>query len=396
METQPLYQRNLIVLWIGNFFTGIGLSLVVPFLPLFIDTLGDFSRQELSFYCGIIIAAPFLMQAIVSPLWGRLADRKGRKVMLLRAALGMSLFMVATGFAPNVWFLLVARALFGVFSGFMSNSVALIAVQVPRSKSGKVMGVLNTSNISGQLLGPIFGGTVVSFIGYSNMFMITGSILFGVFITIMLLVKEEFTPVEKGNETSMKQVFAKINNMGIIYSMFLTTLMLRLSFSSINPILSLYVRDILPEGGNVEFWSGIVAAAPGLTTIISAPFLGALGDKIGSKKVLLLSLIVLFLALIPMAFVTEVWQLIALRLLIGVLTAALMPSVQSILVKSTPRDTMSRVFAYNQSAQSTGMVIGPLVGAAISGAFDIRYVFFAPAALILCNILIVVKVNRSK
>ena len=97
-----------------------------------------------------------------------------------------------------------------------------------------------------------------------------------------------------------------------------------------------------------------------------------------------------------MAFVTEVWQLIALRLLIGVLTAALMPSVQSILVKSTPRDTMSRVFAYNQSAQSTGMVIGPLVGAAISGAFDIRYVFFAPAALILCNILIVVKVNRSK
>jgi len=99
MGPSPHYKRNLAVLWVGNFFTGIGLSLVVPFLPLFIDTLGEFTRQELALYCGIIIAAPFLMQVIVSPLWGRLADRKGRKIMLLRAALGMSVFMAATGFA---------------------------------------------------------------------------------------------------------------------------------------------------------------------------------------------------------------------------------------------------------------------------------------------------------
>ncbi|MCL2150864.1 MAG: MFS transporter [Coriobacteriia bacterium] len=391
----PLYKRNLIVLWVGCLFTGIGLSLINPFLPLYIDTLGYFDSRELAFWSGIIIAAPFLLQALVSPLWGKLADRSGRKLMLLRASLGMSVLMMATGFASNVWLLLLCRAAFGLFSGFISNAVALIAVQVPKEESGKVLGTLATSNTGGMLVGPIFGGLFVTFLGYRYVF-VTGSILMIVFILTLALIKEDFTPVAKGAQIPMQEVFAMVERPQIIFGLYLTTLMIMLANTTINPMLPLYVREMLPVGGNVELWSGIVAAAPGMTTIIAAPLLGALGDRVGTHKVLISGLVFQAMLFLPMAFVTAVWQIAALRLLLGVADAALMPSAQALLTRNSPKEATSRIFAYNQSAQSTGMVTGPLVGAAIGGMLAIRYVFFATMAFGLANASIVAYVNRKR
>ncbi len=158
------------VLWFGTFMAGIGFSEVMPFLSLYVDSLGHFTHNELSVYSGLAFAASYFVTAIASPLWGKLADRTGRKLMLVRASAGMAIVFILMGLVTNVWQLIGLRLLQGVFSGYISNANALIATQVPKRRSGQALGTLVTGNVSGALLGPLLGGTLASFFSTGSLF----------------------------------------------------------------------------------------------------------------------------------------------------------------------------------------------------------------------------------
>ena len=390
----PALSTNLKVLWFGCFMTGTGLSLITPILPLYIDTLGVFTKSQLSLWSGLVAASSFLMTAIISPVWGRVADRYGRKPMLIRASLGMSAIMILTGFAGNVVQLLVMRAVFGLFAGFNSNAIALIAAQTPKEESGRVLGTLNTALISGVLVGPIFGGAIAQFFGYSKIFIITGCLIFVAFLTTVALVKENFTKPEAAGIRTAKEVFAQIKNPGLIIALFVSTLILQMTNMSINPILSLYVREIVGNSSNVQLLAGIVAAVPGAASIFAAPMFGELGDRIGTHKILIFGFSFAAILFIPMALVTNVWQLVGLRFLLGIANGALLPGIQALLSRNTPREATSRIFSYQQSAQSAGSVIGPLLGGAIAGMLDYKYVFFVTSALACGNLINVIISTR--
>lgn len=152
------WKRNLTVAWLGCFLTGAAFSLVMPFLPLYVEQLGVTGHSALNMWSGLVFSITFLFSAIASPFWGGLADRKGRKIMLLRSALGMAIIMLLMGVAQNVWQFLILRALLGLLGGFIPNANALIATQIPRHKSGWALGTLSTGGVSGALLGPLAGG----------------------------------------------------------------------------------------------------------------------------------------------------------------------------------------------------------------------------------------------
>lgn len=134
------WKRNLTVTWLGCFLTGAAFSLVMPFLPLYVEQLGVTGHSALNMWSGLVFSITFLFSAIASPFWGGLADRKGRKIMLLRSALGMAIVMLLMGMAQNIWQFLILRALLGLLGGFIPNANALIATQVPRHKSGWALG----------------------------------------------------------------------------------------------------------------------------------------------------------------------------------------------------------------------------------------------------------------
>lgn len=165
---QP-WEKNLLVLWFGTFMAGIGFSLVMPFMPLYINTLGTFTHQQLNFWSGITFSSTFLVTTIVSPWWGRLADRKGRKLMLLRASLGMAIVISLMGAVTSVYQLIGLRLLQGVFSGYISNATALVATGTPKEKSGQVLGTLATGSVTGTLLGPLLGGVTASIPGIATL-----------------------------------------------------------------------------------------------------------------------------------------------------------------------------------------------------------------------------------
>ena len=183
------WKRNLLISWIGCFFTGASFSLVMPFIPLYIEELGA-PASQVPLLSGLAISITALAAAIVAPIWGNLADRKGRRLMMIRAAAGMTVTMGALAFVPNVYWLLVMRFFTGVLSGYIPNATALIAYQAPREKSGWAIGTLATGAIAGNLIGPLMGGILAELLGMKNVFIITGMILFITLLLTIFLVKE--------------------------------------------------------------------------------------------------------------------------------------------------------------------------------------------------------------
>ena len=290
-DTPINWKRNLIVAWLGCFRTGAAFSLVMPFLPLYVQQPGVTGHTALNMWSGIVFSITFLFSAIASPFWGGLADRKGRKIMLLRSALGMGIVMVLMGLAQNIWQFLILRALLGLLGGFVPNANALIATQVPRNKSGWALGTLSTGGVSGALLGPMAGGLLADNYGLRPVFFITASVLMLCFFVTLFCIREKFQPVSKKEMLHMREVVTSLKNPKLVLSLFVTTLIIQIATGSIAPILTLYVRELAGNVSNIAFISGMIASVPGVAALLSAPRLGKLGDRIGPEKILITALI---------------------------------------------------------------------------------------------------------
>jgi DHA1 family multidrug resistance protein-like MFS transporter len=391
MKSLPVMESwkvNLISVWFGCFFTGLAISQILPFLPLYVSQLGVSSHEALSMWSGLTFSITFLVSAIVSPMWGSLADRKGRKLMLLRASLGMAIAILLQAYATNVWQLFLLRGLMGLTSGYIPNAMALVASQVPRERSGWAISTLSTAQISGVIGGPLMGGFLADHVGLRAVFFITAILLVVSFLVTLFLIKEGVRPtVSKADRLSGKAVFATLPYPGLMISLFVTTLVIQLCNGSIGPILALFIKSMVPDSNNIAFLSGMIAAVPGVSALISAPRLGKLGDRIGTARILMATLIIAVVLFFAMSFVTSPFQLGVLRFLLGFADGAMLPAVQTLLVKYSSDQVTGRIFGYNQSFMYLGNVAGPLMGATVSAMAGFRWVFAATAVVVLLNVI---------
>ena len=381
------WRVNLISVWFGCFFTGLAISQILPFLPLYISQLGVTSHEALSMWSGLTFSVTFLISAIVSPMWGSLADRKGRKLMLLRASLGMAIAILLQAFATNVWQLFLLRGVMGLTSGYIPNAMALVASQVPRERSGWALSTLSTAQISGVIGGPLMGGFIADHVGLRAVFCITAALLVVSFLVTLFLIKEGVRPtIKKSERLRGKAVFASLSHPALVISLFFTTMVIQLCNGSIGPILALFIKSMVPDSSNIAFLSGLIASVPGISALISAPRLGKLGDRIGTERILMATLIFAVVLFFAMSWVTTPLQLGILRFLLGFADGAMLPAVQTLLVKYSSDQITGRIFGYNQSFMYLGNVAGPLMGATVSAMAGFRWVFIATASIVLINI----------
>ncbi|RSC58615.1 multidrug efflux MFS transporter [Citrobacter amalonaticus] len=391
------WKVNLISVWFGCFFTGLAISQILPFLPLYISQLGMNSHEALSMWSGLTFSVTFLISAIVSPLWGSLADRKGRKLMLLRASLGMAIAILLQAFATNVWQLFLLRGIMGLTSGYIPNAMALVASQVPRERSGWALSTLATAQISGVIGGPLMGGFIADHVGLRPVFFITAMLLIVSFMVTLFLIKEGVRPtLKKSERLSGKAVFASLPYPALVISLFFTTLVIQLCNGSISPILALFIKSMAPDSNNIAFLSGLIASVPGVSALISAPRLGKLGDRIGTERILMATLICAVVLFFAMSWVTTPFQLGVLRFLLGFADGAMLPAVQTLLVKYSSDQITGRIFGYNQSFMYLGNVAGPLMGATVSAMAGFRWVFIATAIIVMINICQLALVLRQR
>nr|WP_277895760.1 multidrug efflux MFS transporter [Enterococcus lactis] len=393
------WRKNLVIAWIGCFFTGASISLVMPFIPVYVEQLGT-PKDQIELFSGLAISVTAFASAVVAPIWGNLADRKGRKLMMIRAAAGMTLTMGSLAFVPNAYWLLIMRFWNGILSGYIPNATAMIASQAPREKSGWALGTLSTGAIAGNLIGPSMGGALAQWFGMENVFLITGALLMITTVLTIFLVKEDFHPIEKKDLISTKEIFSKMDHLSILIGLFITTLILQIGITTISPILTLYIRELSGSTENILFVSGLIVSIAGVSAVFSSPKLGKLGDKIGNQKVLIGGLILSFCCYLTMAFVTTPLQLGILRFILGFSTGALMPSVNTLISKITPQEGVSRIYSYNQMFGNFGQVLGPMLGSTVAHAYNYSAVFIVTSLFVLSNILLSLfnfrKVLRSR
>jgi MFS family permease len=376
------WQSNLWVCVFGSFTTIVAMTLLLPFLPLYVEQLGVQSPAAIAQWSGVAFGATFFTAALVAPLWGRLADLYGRKAMLIRASLGMAIAMALIGMAHNVWELVGFRLLAGLLGGYASGSNILVATQTPKGRSGWALGVLASGIMAGNLVGPLVGGILPPLIGIRNTFFAAGALIFVAFLATTFLIKEgprALQPTRKKKRSTWSAVPDKT----ALIAMLVTGLLLMFANMSIEPIITLYVAQLVTNASTVTVVSGIVMSAAALGSVLSAPLLGRLADRIGHWNIVILCLLASALLLVPQAFVTTSWQLVVLRFFMGLALGGLLPCVATLIRHNVPDSVAGAALGLSVSAQYTGQVLGPLAGGFIAGRVGMSPVFLATAVLML-------------
>ncbi|MGN7383172.1 MULTISPECIES: MFS transporter [unclassified Paenibacillus] len=387
------WRINLLVLWFGQFFVMGGMTMIIPFLPLYLQEMGMSDPSHLSLWAGMIFAANFVTSFIFQPIWGGLADRYGRKMMLLRSGFGMAIVMVLMGFAQDAWHLLLLRMLNGTISGFVPAAISLVSANTPKERIGFAMGMVQSGGMAGTILGPLLGGLLASTMGYRPIFYLTGVMLFIASLLAAFLVKEDFNKEEAKVQPKVS-VFAGLRQLGKIPqlpALFCVTFLIQFALLGPMPQMPLYVQELYGRPEMLAFMAGLVGSVNGFSNMISSPILGRWGDRLGSEKILGVCLIGSAIACIPQALVTNVWQLLISRFFLGIFMGGLLPSVNAIIRQYTPDGMESRAYSFNTSTLSLGNLIGPITGGILTATITIRGLFIVSAVLLLLNVLWVKK-----
>jgi MFS transporter, DHA1 family, multidrug resistance protein len=380
----PYWRRNLFVCVFGSFTTLLSLSMLLPFLPLYVQQLGVSTPSAVVQWSGVAFGATFFGTAITAPLWGRLADRYGRKPMLVRAAVGMAVVMSLIGVAHNLTELVVLRLIAGLIGGYASASIVMVGTQVPRERSGWALGVLSTGALAGNLVGPLVGGFLPTWVGIRGTFFVGGAIIAVAALLSIVVVREDFDRITDAKKrTDTGGVSPSTINRGVILVLLVTAMMVLLANMSIEPIITVYIGQLGVSGDHVARMAGIVMAASAFGSMLTAARLGALADRVGSSKVIIGCLLATGVIMVPQAFVTQWWQLAILRGLMGMTLAGLLPSIAKEVRHAVADHNSGKTLGYLQSAQFSGQVIGPLIGGQIGAHFSLRAVFFVTASLLL-------------
>ncbi len=368
------------ILWGANFCITAGMNLVIPFLPLYIETLGVHSLPAVEQWSGWIFAVQFITSFLFQPIWGAVADRRGRKIMLLRAGFGMGVVTALMGFVVAPWQLLVLRLVNGVFSGFISMAASLLASVTPDEYGGRALGTLQTGAIAGSLIGPLVGGVLVESISYRGVFIATGILLCMASLIVMFFVHEDPAANRKkgqGNRGDWKQL-------RVLLPVFIASTVTQVGVMSIEPIVTIYAKTLY-SGRHIAFVAGLVVATTGVANLVGAPTLGRLGDRFGQRRILMAALALAAASYLPQALANDIPELLIGRFALGLFIGGMIPSLNVLVKKLAPPHMLATAFGFNSASLFLGNLIGPLIGSTVAAGFGIRNVFYVTMAVLLAN-----------
>jgi MFS family permease len=375
----PQWKKNLYVLWVGTFIAGASFSLVSPFLPALLKEVGVTNNLET--WSGVAFSASFIMSALMSPIWGAMADKYGRKIMMIRSGIGIGLTYIGMAYAANAWQIIGLRALNGFLSGFIPSAIALVATNTPDERLGSSLGLLQTGSAFGSIMGPLCGGLLSHYLGIKETLLLGGWVLFGATAVVMVGVHEIKQPDRTIKTNVLNDLRTAASNRPLMM-MLLTVMFFQSAVMILQPVLPIYIEQ-LTNGADASLPTGIIFSVAGLATVIAAPFWGKRGEKFGYRGVLMMGIVGAGIMSVPHAFTNNLWVLGGLRFTFGLFLAAMMPASNALIAKAVPADFRGRAFGISTSFSQAGAVIGPLLGGFIGGMWNIQAVFIVTAAMLL-------------
>jgi MFS transporter, DHA1 family, multidrug resistance protein len=382
----PHWRRTVWAVWFAHLLAAMGFSFVMPFLPFFVRELGVTEERLVSTWAGVAMFAAGLSLTIFQPIWGSLADRYGRKLMLQRAMFGGAIMIAIMGFSQTIWQLVIFRFIQGALTGTGSACNTLVASVTPRKHLGFAMGLLQTAIIVGNAVGPWAGGAVADSYGYRIPFFICGALWAVAGLVVLVGAREQFVPPDRcanGNH-GLRQVFGTGGLTALLGTFFLSAF----AITFVGPIFPLFVEKVA-QTTRAATITGQLMGAGGLAAGISCIVVGRLADRLGHRRVLITASAGSAFFSIPHAIAQTVGQLFGLRIGWGLIAGGASPAMNAMIGANVSSDTFGRSFGLTTSAMCLGFALGPLAGGLMASAMGLRWPFVVMGVLQLaCALLI--------
>lgn len=385
MET---WKRTVYISLVCVFCTAFGVSQLAPILPLYFHDLGVQTPEAMSLWSGLATGATYIIVCLAAPFWGRVADKKGRKITLIRSSFGMALCNILIAFQTTPEGVVLIRLVQGLVSGFYSASITLIASESPIERTGWALGLLASANLAGSLIGPLLGGYIADTVGIRNDFIIVGTLMGLAGMLATIFIHENYVPQPNPEKLSIRKLKEQIPEFNSIVALCVASFIYAICIMSLQPVISVYIKGIVPsDTENLAFIAGAVFSAMGIAQLMSSSPLGKLVDKIGPRKVLVVSLIYVGILNIPQAYVSDVYQLAIIRFLQGFGLGGMLPALNTYLSSKTPREFTGQVFSYNQSCLFFGYFLGSVGGASLMAWLGFTTLFWVSGGLFIISAL---------
>lgn len=382
------WKRTVACSFLAQVLSILGFSFALPFLPFFIRDLGIVEQSQQAWWAGVTLAASGVTMAIFAPVWGILADRFGRKSMVLRSMFGGTVVLLLMSFSRNVGDLLVCRLLQGMLTGTVSASIALVASVTPQKRSGMAMGLMQSAVFVGVAIGPLLGGLIADMYGYRSAFRLGAIIVLIGGLLVYYGTDENFTPPEPESESERLVFMKTMFNSGFVVAI-MVLLAVRFANTIVNPSFPLVIHDIVESTERLNSIAGTIMALAGVAGAISAGVLGHIGDRVGHYHIVVFASLGAAATAAAHALAQTIPQLAVVHLLFGFAVAGTMPAANAMIQRNIDPRHMGKAFGIASAISMSGLALGPLTGGFLASQFNIRAPFLAAGV---CQVLVAVLV----
>lgn len=369
------------ILWAGVLLCSASYTMAVPFLPLFLFELGV-GKAEANVWASMVHSSAFFVGAVMAPFWGSLADKYGKRKMVLRAGLSLAVIYALIAAVRTPEQLIVVRMLHGFVGGFVPASMAIVASIAPREKLGSSLGIMQAGTMTGGILGPAFGSVLADVFGQRLSFVASGGIILAATLAVMFFVKAGNERTEEKRATYADN-WRAVAASPVLRSMLLLLLLYQLSFNMIQPLITLHIADMQGSVEDAVRLSGIVFSLIGIAGIVASPLWGKAGSRLGPRQVLIYCLLCAGAVVCLQFFVDRLWLFTVVQFVFGLFVAGIAPAINTVIVGGTPEEFRGRSFGLTASANQLGAMTGPLIGGMLGAFLNIHWIFVTSGLILL-------------
>lgn len=359
-NTSPLaWKPVLIILSVSSCLMSVSYTMLIPFLPMYLLQELHVPSSEVNLWSGVIFASSFLISGIMAPIWGAMADKKSRKLMAVRAAVLLAISYALGGIVQNEWQLLAMRCFQGFAAGLWPACLSIMTCYAPKEKLGLCLGSMQGAMTAGGVLGPLAGGILAEAFDMRTTFFVGALGLAIITVLLIVFIKE---PPRKPVEKQKGQKKNNLLKIPVVQRMLLAAGVVQLTILLQQPIMPLYVGELVGSMDRIVFTTGLLFSVVGIAGVIASPIWGLVGQRWGYRPALYASLfgtaVFGVIQAIPDTLIPfGIWRFIG-----GLTFAGIFPAINAVLTNSTEPEDRGRIFGLSYAAQQVGCVLGPIVG----------------------------------
>lgn len=384
--------RNVWIITASMTVLAICYTMIIPFLPIYLLELGV-SKDDVALWSGLVFGITFLIAGIMAPIWGKIADNKGKKRMALRAGFAIAVSYVLIGMVTDQYQLLMGRALVGFANGFYPAAMTMVSLSVDEKQVGRALGIFQTGLILGNVIGPFLGGAVESVVGMRPVFYISGIAVFIATLAVLFLVKEPKLEVENTTSkeqskqpvktTSLREDFKSVQEQHVLIRLLWIYFFMQCVIMMLQPILALYVGDMQGTMEGAAIISGTILSIGGLAGSLTTNIWVRIGERRGYFRTISYCMLGSGVVLLLQSLPVGIWWFGVLQVLIGSCIVGINPSLSAAVTLNTEPGFRGRMFGMTTTAQQFGSMVGPVFASIVSTYIGISYVFSITGLLLL-------------